>query len=139
MPMSQSHSVVQRQLYFMHNIPGITKDQAYDKARREFYALRQVEEIESRIAKEEARMVGAYFGKSFLQVGMELEDGQYNAWKRWAARQIDTVRAEQNAAYTSFGAEDEDIDLDAEAEDELSSILSDPAAEAPRQEGPPNP
>ena len=52
-------------------------------------------------------MVGAYFGKSFLQVGMELEDQQFEAWKKWASKQIDAVKAEQNAAYTSFDTEDD--------------------------------
>ncbi|KAK7755777.1 mitochondrial ribosomal small subunit component [Diatrype stigma] len=114
--------VVQRQLYFMSN--GLGRDEAYDKARKEFYALRQEEQIERRIAQEEARYVGAYFGKSFLQVGMELEDVQYEAWKRWASKQIDIVRAEQNAAYTSYGTEEEaaeeDLDLLADAADETA-------------------
>lgn len=114
---------------------GLSRDEAYDKARREFYALRQEEEIERRIAKEEARMVGAYFGKTFLQVGMELEDQQYEAWKRWAAKQIDTVRAEQNAAYTSYGSDDaDDDDADAAASEDLD-FLADPADD----EAPPPP
>ncbi|KAI1506188.1 mitochondrial ribosomal protein [Biscogniauxia marginata] len=103
--------VVQRQLWMMHNFDNLTQEQAYDIVRREFYALRQEEEVQQRIAKEEAQMVGAYFGKSFLQVGMELEDKQYERWKKWAAKQTDAIRAEQNAAYTSFGSDD------AEAED----------------------
>lgn len=115
-----THSVVQRQLYFLSN--GLGHDEAYDKARKEFYALRQEEQIERRIAEEEARYVGAYFGKSFLHVGMELEDEQYEAWKRWASKQIDIVKAEQNAAYTSYGTEEEttedDLDLLADAADE---------------------
>ncbi|KAI1461214.1 mitochondrial ribosomal protein [Annulohypoxylon moriforme] len=108
--------VVQRQMWMMHNIEGITKEQAYDKARQEFYELRQEEEIERRIAKEEAQMVGAYFGKSFLRVGMDLEDEQFERWKRWATKQIEGVQAERNAAYTSFGSEEEvdNIDLDEE-------------------------
>ena len=32
----------------MHNKPGITKSEAYDAARKEFYALRREEEIERR-------------------------------------------------------------------------------------------
>ncbi|KAH9898767.1 mitochondrial ribosomal protein [Xylariomycetidae sp. FL2044] len=107
-------SVVQRQMYFMHGL-GLEKAEAYDKARKEFYALRQEEEIEARIAKEEAQMVGSYFGKSFLQVGMELEDKEYEHWKKWAGKQIETVRAEQQSAYTSYGAEEAgagDIDVD---------------------------
>ncbi|KAK6955438.1 mitochondrial ribosomal small subunit component [Daldinia eschscholtzii] len=106
--------VVQRQLWMMHNIPGITKEHAYDTVRKEFYALRQQEEVERRIAKEEAQMVGAYFGKSFLQVGMELEDQQYEQWKKWAGRQIEEVQQERDSAYTSFGdeANPDEIDMD---------------------------
>jgi small subunit ribosomal protein S23 len=66
----------------------LSKEKAYDKARREFYKLRHQEEIEARIAVEEARMVGAYFGKSLLQVGVEIEDQQYESWKEWATKEI---------------------------------------------------
>ncbi|KAI5927896.1 mitochondrial ribosomal protein [Camillea tinctor] len=122
--------VVQRQMWMMHNVPGMSKDQAYDIVRREFYALRHEEEVQQRIAKEEAMMVGAYFGKSFLQIGMELEDQAFENWKRWASKQIDAVRAEQNAAYTSFGDEDaEDEEATAESID-VDQIMADSANEA---------
>ncbi|TPX17112.1 uncharacterized protein E0L32_003230 [Thyridium curvatum] len=107
-------SVVQRQLWLMHNVPDITKEQAYDAVRREFYALRQEEEVERRIAQEEARMVGAYFGKSAMQVGMELEDAQFEKWKSWAATQTEKIEAERTAAYTSFGDQAETPDVVAE-------------------------
>lgn len=76
----------------------MSKEGAYDQARKEFYLLRQREEIEQRIAVEEARMVGAYFGKSLIRVGMELEDKAYEKWKSWAADQIQKakVAAAQN-------------------------------------------
>ncbi|KAJ2983644.1 hypothetical protein NUW58_g6216 [Xylaria curta] len=99
--------VVQRQLWMMHNVEGMTKEKAYDIVRREFYALRQMEDVERRIAKEEAMKVGAYFGKTTMQVSMELEDQQYENWKKWAAKQIQGVQAEQDAAYTNFGATEE--------------------------------
>lgn len=106
-------------MWMMYNIPGMTKDQAYDAVRREFYALRQQEEVERRIAREEAMMVGAYFGKSFLQVGMQLEDEQFEKWRKWAGKQIDAVRSEQSQAYTSFGTDDADPDS-VDVEDELA-------------------
>ncbi|KXJ86729.1 37S ribosomal protein S25 [Microdochium bolleyi] len=99
-------SVVQRQLWMMYNIPGMTRVKAYDAARREFYQLRQEEDVERRIAAEEARAVGAYFGKGFLQIGLELEDREFESWKKWAGKQIEIVRTEQTSAYTSFGEED---------------------------------
>ncbi|KAI1084011.1 mitochondrial ribosomal protein [Whalleya microplaca] len=113
-------SVVQRQMWMMYRDPEnpMQKEKAYDIVRREFYALRQEEEVERRIAKEEASMVGAYFGKSHLQVGVELEDKNYESWKKWAGKQIEAVRSEQSQAYTSFGTEAEaeaapdDLDVD---------------------------
>ncbi|KAK3941748.1 mitochondrial ribosomal protein S25 [Diplogelasinospora grovesii] len=102
MPLS-GESVVQRQLWLMENTPGMSKQMAYDIARREFYKLRQQEEMERRIAQEEARMVGAYFGKSQIQIGMELEDQTFEAWKAWAGQEIARIEAQRSAAYTSIG------------------------------------
>lgn len=71
----------------------LPKNEAYDQARKEFYSLRHEEEVERRIAKEEAGYVGAYFGKSRLEVGMELEDKEYDRWKSWA--EAETLKAKQ--------------------------------------------
>ncbi|OTA88798.1 hypothetical protein M434DRAFT_398924 [Hypoxylon sp. CO27-5] len=121
-------SVVQRQMWMMYNVPDMTKEKAYDIVRREFYALRHEEDVQRRIAKEEAQMVGAYFGKSFLQVGMQLEDEQYEKWKKWASKQIEAVRSEQSAAYTSFGTDEAEAD---------SVDLDEMTAEEPAAEGAP--
>ena len=77
-------SVVQRQLWLLNNVPDISKSAAYDIARREFYRLRLQEDIERRVAAEEAQATGATFGPSILEIGMELENRQYNRWKEWA-------------------------------------------------------
>ncbi|CAK7219403.1 mitochondrial ribosomal small subunit component [Sporothrix curviconia] len=98
--------VVQRQMYLMH-ASGLTKDQAYDAARREFYKLRHQEEVEKRVAQEEARMVGAYFDKSPLQIGMELEDKEYEGWKAWATEETAKFEALRSKAYISFGKDAE--------------------------------
>ncbi|KAB5582401.1 mitochondrial ribosomal protein S25-domain-containing protein [Coniochaeta sp. 2T2.1] len=95
-------SVVQRQLWLM-NHKQMNKQQAYDKARKEFYALRQEEDIGRRVAIEEARYVGAYFGKNNLQVGMDLEDKTYEDWKAWAQEEMVKMQLKQSEAYTSFG------------------------------------
>ncbi|KAK5656274.1 hypothetical protein OQA88_5037 [Cercophora sp. LCS_1] len=84
--------VVQRQLWLMEN-QGLTKEKAYDIARKEFYALRHREDIERRIAVEEASVVGGYFGKTYIQVGMQLEDMQYERWKSWATDEISRIQA----------------------------------------------
>ncbi|GKT56516.1 37S ribosomal protein Rsm25 [Colletotrichum tofieldiae] len=97
-------SVVQRQLWLMHNAK-LNRDQAYDVARKEFYALRQEEEIEKRVAREEARHVGAYFGKNRLQIGQDLEDKEFENWKGWAHQQAIAIEQTHNANYTSFGEE----------------------------------
>jgi small subunit ribosomal protein S23 len=85
------------------NHENLNKEQAYDKARKEFYALRQEEDVGRRVALEEARYVGAYFGKNSLQVGMELENKTYEQWKQ--AAQVTMVKEElkRNEAYESFG------------------------------------
>lgn len=93
----------------------MSKERAYDTARVEFYKLRQQEEVERRIAVEEARMYGAYFGKSAMQVGMELEDAAYETWKKWATEQIERIEAQRAEAYSNVvdvqeGEEAEDLD-----------------------------
>ncbi len=105
-------SVVQRQLWLMHNLPGMTRNQAYDTARKEFYQLRQQEEVERRVAKEEALWTGAYFGKGALEIGMELEDETYEKWKAWALKEIEAINLERSSAYTTAGAESEDTVVD---------------------------
>lgn len=74
-------------------VEGLGRDQAYDIVRREFYSLRQHDEIEKRVALEEAKHVGAYFGKSRLEVGSLLEDHEYENWKVWAGKQTEKREA----------------------------------------------
>lgn len=96
----------------MYNVPNLTREKAYDMARHEFYVLRQQEEIEARVAREEASHLGAYFGKSHLQISTQLEDNQFEHWKKWAARQIADKKLSNESAYTSFGEEEEVADED---------------------------
>lgn len=77
-------SVVQRQLYLLENTPNMTVSRAYDIARQEFYKLRLQEDIERRVAAEEAEATGAKFGPTYLEIGMELENQQHEKWKDWA-------------------------------------------------------
>ncbi|KAK3896466.1 mitochondrial ribosomal protein S25 [Staphylotrichum tortipilum] len=109
-------SVVQRQLWLME-VAHMSKDAAYDKARKEFYALRQREDIERRIASEEARMYGAYFGQSNIQVSMGLEDAVFDKWKHWATGEIERLAVEKAAAYDNVvDAPTSDEDLQAAAQ-----------------------
>ena len=96
---------------------GLSKQRAYDVARKEFYKLRQQEEIQRRIAVEEARMYGAYFGKTNLQVATGIEDRMYESWKKWASVEIAALEAERSAAYANVvdqaaeeGVQEEDLD-----------------------------
>ncbi|KAL3427692.1 37S ribosomal protein Rsm25 [Phlyctema vagabunda] len=115
-------SVVQRQLWLLQNAQGITNAQAYDIARKEFYALRHEEEVERRVTKEEALSTGAYFGKSVLEIGMQLEDKIYEQWKDWATTEVETIERQKASAYTGIGTQNEDVAVesttDAEPEEE---------------------
>lgn len=94
------YSVIQRQLWLLNNVTGMTSEKAYDQARKEFYALRHQEDVERRVAKEEALATGAYFGKSTLEVGMELEDKTYEDWKEWAQTEVEMIEQQKNSQYT---------------------------------------
>ncbi|EXJ86388.1 hypothetical protein A1O3_03339 [Capronia epimyces CBS 606.96] len=91
-------SVVQRQLWLLQNVPDITVSQAYDIARKEFYSLRRQEETRNRIAAEEARHMGAQFGKPAIQIGMKIENEMYNDWERWS-RQVVAEQTQRTAAF----------------------------------------
>jgi len=71
----------------------LTKAQAYDQARREFYRIRHLNAIRRRVAKEEALATGAFFGKGPLEVGMELEDQAYEHWRTWATGEIEAEQS----------------------------------------------
>jgi small subunit ribosomal protein S23 len=105
--LSNNSSVVQRQLWLINN-EGMTYSQAYDTARKEFYDLRQEEEVERKVAKEEALWTGAYFGKGALEVGMELEDKSYESWKEWATKEVEALGRQNDSAYTGVGTGAED-------------------------------
>ncbi|KAF4624631.1 hypothetical protein G7Y89_g13541 [Cudoniella acicularis] len=102
-------SVVQRQLYLMNQY-NKSKAEAYDIARKEFYALRHQEEVERRIAKEEALWTGAYFGKGMLEIGMGLEDKTFEEWKDWATKRVEAMEMRKDAAYTSIPDPDDPVD-----------------------------
>lgn len=123
------HSVVQRQMWLMKH-RSLSKASAYDHARREFYAHRHLSEIRSRIAKEEAQHVGAYFGKGPLEIGMQLEDQSWENWKRWAASQIEDEQAMRAQMFSGQQAEGSSADMSSaeyeSAIDELGSQGSAP-------------
>ena len=103
------------------------KDEAYDIARKEFYALRHAEEVERRVAKEEALWTGAYFGKSALEVGMGLEDKNFNEWLECGKKNVETEELNREAAYTSI-PEPDDVDISLGGDDEKGNPLGAPIA-----------
>lgn len=124
-------SVVQRQLWLRRNVPGISSAQAYDQARKEFYELRLQEDVERRVAKEEATSTGAYFGPSLLDIGMELEDKEHEKWKRWAQGEIQLREQKNDAMYTG-GFDNEAAALDAD-EGEFNAAAEEVSDQIPAQ------
>ena len=87
----------------------MTKAAAYDIARREFYKLRLQEDIERRIAQEEARATGAYFGPDVNAIGMEFENKEYERWKVWAEEESQ-LELQESAAIAGPSAESSSIE-----------------------------
>jgi small subunit ribosomal protein S23 len=114
-------SVVQRQLWLLNNVPDMTESTAYDIARREFYRLRLQEDIQRRVAAEEAEAYGAEFGPSYMEIGMKLENEQYDKWVTWA-RSAAQGQDQRKAALT--GAPD----LGESAADESELDVEEPEA-----------
>ena len=100
-------SVVKRQMYLM-NETGLQRKVAYDQARKEFYRLRHREELEERIAKEEATFVGAYFVGNKIDRALPIEDRQFNDWKQWADKESHR-RANQEVSRSGIFGKDEDL------------------------------
>ena len=103
----------------MRNEPGITKAEAYDRARREFYDERLQEDTERRVAKEEAMYTGAQFGPSTMEIGMKLEDEEYARWRTWAEKEAEALEQKRAAMYT--GTNSGDI-ADAEPEEAVAAL-----------------
>lgn len=101
---SLHNSVIQRQNHLIHH-QGHTPSSAYDTARKEFYRLRHSHETESRVAREEALATGAFFTPGPNEIGMKLEDREYENWKKWAEKEIEALRQLSGSAYTGGEAE----------------------------------
>lgn len=88
---------------------GLTLEAAYDVARKELYADRHEEAVTQRVAQEEARHVGAYFGPSMLRYGMRLEDAKFDEWKVWAQGEAAREARSTAAQYTDFREGGDDV------------------------------
>lgn len=110
--------------------PNMTTARAYDQARKEFYEMRLQQDIERRIAREEAVATGAYFGKTTLQIGMELEDKIHEEWKEWASREV--IQMEQRRAAMYTGVENESAALP-DSDPEMEAAVGELEASVPAQ------
>ena len=97
-------------MYLMHHDPNLSPAAAYDIARKEFYALRLKQDVERRVAEEEALATGAYFGKTSFEIGQELEDKQFEKWKKWAEKEVEAMEVRRASMYT--GNENASMDLE---------------------------
>lgn len=104
-------------MWLMEN-EKLSQTQAYDKARKEFYDVRMKEDIERRVALEEAKAVGATFGKTYWDLGVELEGQVLEKWKEQAS-QLAILKKGRIAAMTG-----ESLD-----EVEAPAAVGEPAAE----------
>ena len=107
---------------------GLSKQDAYDQARREFYELRTLEDVERYVAKEEAWATGAYFGKGPVQVGAELEDEAFERWRDWLSRTATESERARDVMNTGTGLPQAsqgrgEEDAEEKDEDALSDML----------------
>ena len=102
------HSVVQRQLWLITNNPHLTIPETYNIARKEFYSLRLQQDIERRIAVEEARHVGSSFDKAYIDIMFEREQKVLQEWRTKAAQDLALRKHKRNAAYSTTSM-DEDL------------------------------
>lgn len=117
-------SVTRRQLWLRHNEPKLSKAEAYDQARKEFYKIRLLEDTERRVAREEALYTGAQFGPSAMEIGMKLEDAEYERWKVWAVKQVELTEQKRAAMYTGTDTGDLSEADDAQLEGAMDEVYS---------------
>ena len=72
------------------------------------------QDIERKVAKEEAMHVGAYFQKSTVAWGMELEDRKFFGFKEWANRRIVAMENARQAMV---------LGVDAKTSDEVEELV----------------
>lgn len=124
-------SVVQRQMWLINEecqrrggeINAETmkaiEEQAYDKARKEFYKLRLEQDAERQVAKEEALHYFASFEKSEIERSIPFEDDAYEEWKNYALKELDEQTQKKNALLGQSTA-----DMEGEEEARVASEIA---------------
>jgi len=79
--------------------PLSIQERAYDKARKEFYAIRQRQDVERQVAKEEAMHYGSYFDIGEIERSLKEEDKAFASWKEWAKTDVESAAHQQAVAY----------------------------------------
>ena len=74
---------------------------------------------------------GAYFGKSALEIGMELEDKEYERWKEWAMKEVTLLEQRQAAMYTG-GADSSESEVESNSA-EYEAALEEVSGQIPAQ------
>lgn len=95
------------------------RDEAYDRARTELYAYRHRQDVERRVAREEALLTGSSFGLSQVDIGIHLEGEAYEDWKQWAQEEALRKRQEAAAMYTDTDNEQPSDSIEAKGEESL--------------------
>ena len=124
--------MVQHQLHLLQTIPNLRVSEAYDIARKKFYDIRRKEDIQRRIAAEEAEATGAYFGPSALQLSMQIENKQYDDWEEWSKKTV-IEQMQRNAAFAGDTTNVEDDLLEETVEEDNKTGSEVFAAEGARQ------
>lgn len=102
-PPSPPPSVIQYQLHLLRTT-SLTKTEIYDLARKQFYQIRLEEDIQRRIATEEALSTGAVFDKHYMDIIFEREGKVLQDWRTKAAQDLAIRKHRRNAAYSSTAA-----------------------------------
>ncbi|KAI9706251.1 MAG: mitochondrial ribosomal small subunit component [Bogoriella megaspora] len=80
--------------------------QAYDLARKEFYDVRFRQDIERRVAAEEAQSTGGWSGPGPNEIAMKLEDLKFDDWREWAAKEVQRTKQQEGSLITSLDDEE---------------------------------
>jgi len=89
--------------------------------------VRHAQEHEARIAREEALSAGSFFGPGPIEIGMQLEDKEYEGWRKWADKEIMALQHLNGSAYTGTETEEagfgESEELESDALQEISESV----------------
>jgi hypothetical protein len=125
----------------------LSPEVAYLQACSEFYMLRQQEEVETRIAIEQARLFRRRLGPTVNEKELEREQQTLRGWKAEAGRQytmVDELRSKRDSRERELleeeeeDEEDEDEDEDDEEEEEEDEDEDERDAEVTREDSRPN-